>query len=241
MRISVIIPAFNEQDSISQCVLDFKKLSFVSEVIVVNNNSSDKTELFARNSGAIVISEKQQGYGAAIAAGIKSAKGDYICVCEADQTFVATDLNRLVAYLDQFEVVLGSRTSSNLIWSNAYMPNWVRWGNWFVGKLVELLFNGPSLTDIGCTFKVMKRNVALSSLKANLTNGSRYNQEFILFLCLKQFKVVELPVNYKVRVGESKITGERPLKTFVLGIKMILDILIVRVSPSRKKFSRERN
>ena len=82
MKISVIIPAFNEQDSISQCVLEFKKLFFVSEVIVVDNNSSDKTESFAKKSGAIVISEKQQGYGAAIATGIKYAKGDYICVCD---------------------------------------------------------------------------------------------------------------------------------------------------------------
>ena len=127
MKISVIIPAFNEQDSISQCVLEFKKLFFVSEVIVVDNNSSDKTKSFAKKSGAIVISEKQQGYGAAIATGIKFAKGDYICVCEADQTFIASDLKRLVTYLDQFEVVLGSRTSNNLVWSGAYMPNWVRW------------------------------------------------------------------------------------------------------------------
>ena len=234
MKISVIIPAFNEQDSITQCVLDFKKLIFVSEVIVVNNNSSDETESFAKNSGAIVISEKQQGYGAAIATGIKYAKGDYICVCEADQTFIASDLNRLVAYLDQFEVVLGSRTSTSLLWNGAYMPNWVRWGNWFVGKLVELLYNGPSLTDIGCTFKVMKREIAFSSLKVKLTNGSRYNQEFILFLCLNKFKVVELPVNYQARVGKSKITGGKPLKTLLLGIQMILNILILKFSYKRK-------
>ena len=234
MKISVIIPAFNEQDSISQCVLEFKKLFFVKEVIVVDNNSSDKTESFAKKSGAIVISEKQQGYGAAIAAGIKFAKGDYICVCEADQTFIASDLKRLVTYLDQFEVVLGSRTSNNLVWSGAYMPNWVRWGNWFVGKLVELLYNGPSLTDIGCTFKVMKREIAISSLKVKLTNGSRYNQEFILFLCLNKYKIVELPVNYQVRIGKSKITGGKPLKTLLLGIQMIFDILIVKVSSSRK-------
>ena len=207
MKISVVIPAYNEEKSIFQCVQEFKQISFIKEVIVVNNNSTDNTASIAKKAGAVVIQENLQGYGASIATGIKHAKGDHVCICEADQTFIANDLTRLVTYLDQFEVVLGSRTSTSLIWSGAYMPRWVRWGNWFVGKLVELLFDGPSLTDIGCTFKIMRQNVAKSCTTVQLTKGSRYNQEFIIFLCLNRFKVVELPVNYRTRIGDSKITG----------------------------------
>jgi glycosyltransferase involved in cell wall biosynthesis len=235
MNISVVIPAFNEQESIYNCILEFKNLEIVKEIIVVNNNSSDQTEVIAKQAGAKVINENKLGYGKAIITGINNSTGDFVCVCEADQTFKATDLKRLVTYLDQFDVVLGSRTSNTLIWDGAYMPNWVRWGNWFVGKLVEVLFNGPSLTDIGCTFKVMRRNVALSSLLVNLPIGSTYNQGYILFLCLNKFKVVELPVNYRSRVGESKITGKKPLKTLILGIKMIFSIFYVRISYNRRK------
>lgn len=234
MKISVVIPAYNEEQSIFQCVQDFKQLSFIEEVIVVNNNSTDNTATVAKKAGAVVIQESLQGYGATIATGIKHTKGDYVCICESDQTFIAKDLTRLVTYLDQFEVVLGSRTSNSLIWSGAYMPGWVRWGNWFVGKLVELLFNGPSLTDIGCTFKIMSRNVATRCTTVEMTKGSRYNQEFILFLCLNRFRVVELPVNYRPRVGDSKITGGKPLKTFALGIEMIASVLYTRISPKKK-------
>lgn len=219
--IDVVIPARNEAAGIGQFLVDLQSLGCVDRIIVVDNNSTDRTGDIARQSGAECYVESQPGYGSALIRGLRESTGDLVLMVEPDGTFSARDIVKLLDYSDDFEVVLGSRTNSALVWSGAYMPYWIRVGNWACAKYLELLFNGPSLTDVGCTLKLIHRP-ALQRLLPNLTvSGSHFSPEFMIRALQLNLKVVEIPVNYRPRLGPSNITGGNPSKAFRLGLVMI--------------------
>jgi glycosyltransferase involved in cell wall biosynthesis len=223
-KISVVLPAYNEGQNIKKAVNEFFKTGVVDEIVVVDNNSKDNTFSEAKKAGATVVSEKNQGYGWALRRGLYEAKGDYVFTCEPDGTFVARDIFKFLPYSEEFEVIFGTRTSKSLIWTGANMQWFLRMGNVAVAKMLEYLFNGPCLTDVGCTFKFIKKD-ALRKIQRKFTVGkSHFSPEFML-LCIKnKLKCVEIPVNYKSRVGESKITGNFK-RAFKLGMVMIFMLL----------------
>jgi hypothetical protein len=141
---------------------------------------------------------------------------------EPDDTFLPKDIEKLLAYTDEFPVILGTRTSRSAIWSGAFMPFPVRFGNWLWAKVVEVLFNGPSLTDVGCTYKLVSRE-ALERVKDlfPLSKGdSTFNPEFMIWLLQRGVKMIEVPVIYKGRTGDSTITGST-WKAAKLGLRML--------------------
>ena len=91
-------------------------------------------------------------------------------LCEPDGTFSAHDIQKLLAYSDDKPVVLGTRTSPEFIWDGANMGRFLRWGNWAVAKLIQVLYDGPSLTDCGCTLRLLHRS-ALMRIADGLTVG----------------------------------------------------------------------
>ena len=228
-RISMLLPAYNEEEGIKKAIGDFFSTKVVDEIIVVDNNSKDKTAEIARKTEARLVNEKRQGYGYAIRRGLAEAKGDIIFTCEPDGTFEANDIFKFLAYVDEFDVVLGSRTSKSLIWSNAKMNWFLRLGNWFVAKLLEYVHNGPSLTDVGCTFKAIKKEKLRKIMPNFRTGKSAFSPEFMIWCIKKRLKIVEIPVNYKQRIGESKITSSF-WKSFKLGIIMIFLIFRLRLA-----------
>src|SRR5207253_2198265 len=108
-----------------------------------------------------VIHEPRQGYGNALRRGMAEAQGEYIVLAEPDGTFMGKDVLKLLAYADDFDLVLGTRTTRELIWHGANMGWQLRWGNWVVAKLLQVLFGGPSLSDCGCTLRLVRRSAAL--------------------------------------------------------------------------------
>jgi len=116
------------------------------------------------------IHEARQGYGFAIQRGLREATGDYIVISEPDGTFLGRDTFKLLAYVEDFDVVYGSRTARTFIWRGANMGAWLRWGNWGVAKLMEFLFNSTNLTDVGCTMRLVRRD-ALAQLENEFTIG----------------------------------------------------------------------
>lgn len=218
--ISVVLPAYNEEQGIGRAVQDFLATRVVDEVVVVDNNSRDRTAEEARKAGGRVVAETAQGYGNAIRRGLREATGAYVVVCEPDGTFQAADIHKLLAYAGEFDMVLGTRTSTTLIWHGANMGLFLKWGNWAVGKMMELLFNGPSLTDVGCTFRLIRRE-PLRRIQEQFTVGaSHFSPEMMLTAIVNGLRIVEIPVNYGARVGESKITGDK-IRAFRLGCRMI--------------------
>lgn len=225
-KVSVVMPAYNEEKSISSVVNGFLDNDYVDEVVVANNNSIDQTEKRAKRAGAKVVLEKRQGYGYACQRALKEASGDYIILVESDGTFSPSDVVKLLAYSDNFDVVLGTRTSRELIWDGANMGIFLKWGNWFMGKLIEVVYNGPSLTDAGCTFRLIKKD-AYKKINSKFTVGaSHFSPEMIILIIKNNIRMIEIPVNYRPRVGESKITGKGKWKAFILGLVMIKYILM---------------
>jgi len=227
--VSVVFPAYNEEPNIAAAVNDFLVPSVVDEVIVVNNNSQDRTGECAAAAGARVVLETKQGYGAALQRGLREAKGEFVILAEPDGTFVGRDVIKLLAYSEDFDMVCGTRTTRELIWEQANMGWFLRLGNIVVAKLLQFLFNAPSLSDCGCTLRLVRRD-ALGKFREQLTvNASHFLPEMVILALRQHLKVIEIPVNYRGRIGESKITGslKGAIKT---GTNMIRLILRYRLS-----------
>ena len=226
-KVSLIFPAYNEEKSIRRAVHDFFGTKLVDEIIVVNNNSKDGTFAEAKKTKARVVTEYNQGYGFALRRGMAEARGDLIVLCEPDGTFEARDLHKLLAYAEDFDMVLGTRTTQELIWQDANMKSALRLGNLAVAKLLEVLFDGPSLSDCGCTFRLIRRS-AYERIRNHLTvGGSHFLPEMVIWGLLEKQRIIEIPVNYRGRVGTSKITGTWR-GTIRTALNMIGLILFVR-------------
>jgi len=206
-KVSVVFPAYNEELYIRQAIEDFFIPEIVDEIIVVNNNSRDRTAEEASKTKARVVLETKQGYGFALQRGMREATGDLIILAEPDGTFIGRDVLKLLAYSDDFELVCGTRTTREFIWSEANMGWFLRQGNWLVAKMLQLLYNGPSLSDCGCTMRLIHRQ-ALERIQDKFTvGGSHFLPEMVILALKHKIRVIEIPVNYCGRVGESKITG----------------------------------
>ena len=225
--VSVVLPAYNEEKYIRPAVEDFFSSGAVDEVVVVDNNSRDKTAQEARATRARVVAETRQGYGYALQRGLREATGDIIILAEPDGTFMGRDVLKLLAYADDFDMVCGTRTTRELIWDQANMGWFLRVGNWTVAKMIQFLYGGPSLSDCGCTLRLTHR-AALERFRDDLTVGaSHFLPEMVILGLKRRLKIIEIPVNYRGRVGESKITGS--LKgTLRTGFRMIGIVLKYR-------------
>lgn len=227
-RVSVVLPAYNEAANVDAAVADFSANEAVDEVVVVDNNSRDATAERAAAAGARVVCEARQGYGFALRRGLAEATGDYVVLAEPDGTFMAKDVLKLLAYADDFDLVLGTRTTRELIWREANMGWFLRVGNWLVAKLLQALFDAPSLSDCGCTLRLVRREVAARMLPRFTVGGSHFLPEMVCLALLDGRRIIEVPVNYRGRVGQSKITGsfENAMR---VGLRMIGLVVRYRV------------
>ena len=202
-----MLPAYNEEEYIRAAVEDFLAAGVVDEVLVVDNNSRDGTVVEARTTPARVVSETRQGYGYALRRGLQDASGDIIIMAEPDGTFLGRDVLKLLAYAEDFDMVCGTRTTRELVWDQANMGWFLRIGNWTVAKLIQFLYGGPSLSDCGCTMRLVHRaaleQIRRRSDRRRLALPARDGDS----RAQKRLKIIEVPVNYRGRVGESKITG----------------------------------
>jgi glycosyltransferase involved in cell wall biosynthesis len=227
-KISVIFPTYNEKDSIRAAIDDFFASGYVDEIIVVNNNAAEGTDDEVRPTPARIVYETKQGYGHAIQKGLEVAEGDLLIIAEPDGTFSGHDVVKLLAYSEDVPVVFGTRTSREFVWDGANMGVFLKWGNWGVGKMVEFLYNTTILTDMGCSMRLFHRD-AYECIKPGFTEGeSAFGCQLLLLTVLDGIPFVEIPVNYRSRVGQSSVTGD-PVKTFVLGTRMVLMVLRYRL------------
>jgi glycosyltransferase involved in cell wall biosynthesis len=227
--VSVVLPAYNEEQYIRSAVEDFARTGVVDEIVVVDNNSRDRTAEEAGATTARVIRESAQGYGHALRRGLREATGDIVIMAEPDGTFVGRDVLKLLAYSDDFDMVCGTRTTRELVWEQANMGWFLRIGNWVVAKMLQVLHDGPSLSDCGCTLRLTHRK-ALQQILDDLTvGGSHFLPEMVILGLRKNLSIIEVPVNYRGRIGESKITGNLQ-GTLRTGFRMIGLILRYRFS-----------
>ncbi len=229
--IDLILPAYNEEKSIKKCIENFDSLKIFTNIIAVDNNSIDNTAEQIKKTKAKYIFEKKQGYGAALRRGILESNSDIIIMCEPDLTFSHLDIYKFLAYLDDFNCVFGTRTSKSMIEVGAKMSWYLRYGNIAVAKILEYLFGGPSLTDVGCSFKAFKKN-SIKNIYDQLTvDGSHFQPELMIRLIQKKNTIIEIPVFYLKREGYSKITYSfySSLRVAINMILLIFKIFLLNI------------
>lgn len=219
--LAVVLPTYNEAGSIADCIRGFEALGIVDDIVVVNNNAHPDTSPAVAPTSAREVFEPVQGYGAAIRRGLaETATADLVCVCEPDGTFEPHDVLKLLPFTTDVEVVFGSRTVQTFILSGANMGFFLRWGNWAVAKLTEVLFNTVYLSDVGCTFRVLTRRAVDTLTPEFRGTGSAFGFEMMLHAARLRLPLVQVPVKYQPRVGQSSVTGDR-MTAVRLGLQMI--------------------
>jgi glycosyltransferase involved in cell wall biosynthesis len=231
--VTVILMTYAERDSIRRVIEGFLATGYVDEVLVVNNNAEEGTAEEVARTEARQVFEPKQGYGNAIRRGLAEASGDLIVLAEPDGTFLPEDLVKLLAYSGECDAVFGTRTTRELIWHGANMDSFLKWGNWAVAKLVEVIYNTSHLSDIGCTYRLFKRPLAAYLEQTMTVGGSHAGPELMMLTIVSGARFVEVPVNYLPRVGKSSVTGKK-LTAFLLGLRMIALVLRFRMRSPRR-------
>jgi glycosyltransferase involved in cell wall biosynthesis len=209
--VAVVVPAYNEEATIAAVVREFRAQENVDRVIVVDNNCKDATAELARVAGAEVIAESAPGYGCAIRAGLDHGErtgADILVITEADGSFRAADLPKLLHYLVDAPMVLGTRTTRQLVEQGANMSKPLRWGNVAMAKWLELCWylpHEPRLTDVGCSYRAVRADAWRAMRAGTRDPGPSFSPEMICAAYRLGLRVIEIPVHYGARLGgESK-------------------------------------
>ena len=205
--IDVIIPAFNEENSVGNVVNDIPK-GFVREIIVVNNNSTDKTAINATNAGSTVLTEKKMGYGNACLKGMahiakKETKPNIVVFLDADYSDYPEEIVDLVKPIleRKMDMVVGSRALGNLE-KGSMTPQQI-FGNWLATFLLKL-FYGVKYTDLG-PFRAIRYDSLIALGMKDKTYG--WTVEMQVKAAKQKMQTCEVPVDYRVRIGFSKVSG----------------------------------
>ena len=222
-NIKVIIPAFNEELAIIKVLNEIPGI--VSEVIVVDNNSTDTTSKNAKNTGATVLFEEKKGYGNACLKGLdyiknQEIKPDIIVFLDGDYSDYPEELLKIINPIidGDSDFVIGARVKE-MRETGSMTPQQI-FGNWLACFLMKLFFNSK-FTDLG-PFRAIKYKKLLELSMQDKTYG--WTVEMQLKVLKKGFRYTEIPVRYKNRIGVSKVSGTVK-GTIMAGIKIISWIL----------------
>ncbi len=204
MKTVVIIPAFNEEKAIISVLRDIP-CHLVSDVIVVDNGSSDATAALARQAGAHVVREPKRGYGRACLNGMALAerlKPDVVVFLDADYSDYPEEMELLLQKIEEgYDLVVGSRVLGRSA-PGALLPQ-ARWGNRLAVSLIRLFF-GFSFTDLG-PFRAIRWSKLLA---LNMTDQNfGWTVEMQIKAIRNKLRIAEVPVSYRRRIGVSKVTG----------------------------------
>ncbi len=231
-RVSIVIPAYNEAASIGRVVRDFRGAA--DEIVVMDNASPDGTGEIARSLGAVVHSRPLAGYGDALRQGMDAATGDIFVLVEADGTFKAKDLGKLLEFLKDADMVIGTRTTRQMVEQGANMDGLLRWGNVVVGKLIEALWwnREPRFTDVGCTYRAIWRD-AYEKIRPYLTRqDAAFSPEMMIEMLRIEGRVIEIPVSYYRRLGGASKHSSSRWHSVRTGLRMLRLILQKRFNLS---------
>ena len=205
-KIKVIIPAYNEADSIAHVINAIPGI--VDEVIVVSNNSTDDTEINAKNAGATVLVETNKGYGYACLKGMQyianqKENPEIVVFLDGDFSDYPEELTKIVAPIieDNIDFVIGARVKN--LRESGSMTSPQIFGNWLATNLMSLFF-GAKFTDLG-PFRAIKYHKLLALNMEDKTYG--WTVEMQLKALKQKLTYTEVPVNYRNRIGVSKVSG----------------------------------
>jgi glycosyltransferase involved in cell wall biosynthesis len=224
LKLSVIVPAYNEENSILEALKNIKKHTKLSdEIIVVDDGSKDDTFKNAKKAGVKVLRhEKNKGYGAALKTGIREAKNDYILIIDADGTYPAERIPELRKYLPEAEMVVGERVTST-----KKEPHILR-------KAVSLLasyYAGIHVPDPNSGLRIFKKEIAMRHL-SELSNKFSFTTSITLIAAREGRNIIYHKIPYAARTGSSKLS----LVKHGLKFPMMMTRLAIKFRPSKVFF-----
>lgn len=203
----MIIPAFNEENAVGKVIQEIPK-DLVSGIIVVNNASTDQTEITARSNGAMVLNEYRKGYGYACLKGLEylanhETNTEVVVFLDADYSDYPEEMSKLVHPIvsGTHDLVIGSRALGSRDSGSMTIPQIL--GNWLATTLLNIIY-GTNFTDLG-PFRAIRYNSLLKLNMQDTTYG--WTVEMQLKAAKHQLRCLEVPVSYRVRTGKSKISG----------------------------------
>jgi glycosyltransferase involved in cell wall biosynthesis len=207
--VSVVIPCLNEEENIERCVgaavAAIEGMDVAGEVLVVDNDSDDRSAELATAAGARVIHEPRRGYGSAYLAGFAAARGAYIVMADADLTYDFEEIPRFVAELDGgAELVMGDRMENIHPGAMPWLHRYV--GNPILTGLLNVLFK-TGVNDAHCGMRALRKDV-LPRLDLR-TTGMEFASEMVIRASKEKLKIAEFPIEYHPRGGESKLSSFR--------------------------------
>ncbi|MGI8631441.1 MAG: glycosyltransferase family 2 protein, partial [Solirubrobacterales bacterium] len=206
---SVVIPCLNEAETIATCVTksleSIDRLGLTGEVVVADNGSTDGSQQLAREAGARVIDEQRKGYGSAYLAGFAAVQGRFVVMGDGDDTYDFDDIHRFVGPLqDGADMVIGNRMEN-------IQPGAMPWLHRYIGNPVLTgilnLFYRTGVDDAHCGMRSFRIDV-LNKLKLR-TPGMEFASEMVIRASKEQLDIVQIPIDYHPRVGESKLSSFR--------------------------------
>lgn len=222
MELSVIIPAYNEADGIASVVSDVKKAMSGSgapfEVIVVDDCSADATADKAREAGAVVVRQTtNKGYGSAIMAGIRASKYGLIATIDADMSYSASDLLKMLPFADRFDLVVGQRSGKE------YRGRLLKYPARIVFRMLAEYVSGEKIPDINSGLRIFRKSEFLSLPTIHLCRGFSFSTTMTLMFLAGGFDVQFTPAEYRVRSGKSKV---RYLRDTIRALQILFEIAV---------------
>jgi glycosyltransferase involved in cell wall biosynthesis len=234
-NVCVVLTAYNDEEAIGDAVREFISQRNVVDLIVVDNNCKDATAIVATNAGARIVTENNQGYGFACVRGLREAlccsSADVIVLAEGDMTFRGRDVWKLLPFLEDADLVVGSRTHMHFTDADSQMDWFYLWGNMFIAKMLQLRFfnlrfmGATRFSDVGCTMRAVSKKALLRIIDDLQVGDGHFSPHMIRVALQNGLRVIEVPITFRKRVGASKGAGGSKWKGIKIGLKMLWDIM----------------
>lgn len=211
-KITFLIPALNEEGIVGKTIHSIPKkelmeIGFEVEIIVIDNASTDNTRQESEDAGAKVVYQPKRGYGNAYLKGLQESKGDIILMADADGTYPLEQTYKFIRPIidENYDFVIGSRFEGEM--ENGAMPPLHRYiGNPLLSKMLNILFHSE-IKDTHCGMRAFTRN-SIKKLDLKST-GMEFAIEMVIEATQKNLKIHQIPIDYRVRGGEAKLSSIR--------------------------------
>lgn len=223
-KISIVVPVYNEKETIKDFIINLKeaiqKINLLSECIVVDDYSDDGTIDVLRTLDVMILTHNANlGYGAALKTGIDRAEGDIICIIDSDNEFAPRDIQQLIPFIDEYDMVIGARIKDVA----RDFPWYQKIAKGFVCLLLSLIYK-QKILDINSGFRLIKKDI-VKKYYSILPDGFSFTASITLAMLSDNYRIKYVPVSYFKR-GKSKI------KVFSYTVNFIKSYL--RIIYSRK-------
>jgi polyisoprenyl-phosphate glycosyltransferase len=225
VKVSILIPAYNEgvsiQGTVERAQAAARRAGLDCEIVVIDDGSTDDTGAKARGCAVTVLDHPQNaGYGRALKTGLRHASGDWIAIVDADGSYPVEALPELLAYVPHFDMVVGARTGTHYRGSSA------KWVARVALQAMVRFVCGVRVPDVNSGMRVFRKSIALEHI-ASIGNGFSFTTTLTLAMLLEGHFVAYVPIDYRARVGKSKVVVHHEL----LRVLQILTMAIVTYNP----------